>query len=172
MEDQAFAYWNAAINAVERGKPKQGLQLADEARALLETGNDLRARARLHVTRAWVHLAQEPPEATEARALLRDALPHLRQYSGSGDVAAAEVELARSELLLGRPEVARRHAQSAIKRLGPRPPHRASTRAHDAGLGVPRARRGGRRASPASTRRLRRSSRPRPRGRPLPPGGS
>ncbi|MFN8169385.1 MAG: helix-turn-helix domain-containing protein [Candidatus Nanopelagicales bacterium] len=121
-DDRAFGLWNAAINAVERGRPREGLRLAEEARALLDTGHDLRARARLHVTRAWVHLAQDPPEPTQARALLRAALPHLRQHAGAHDVASAETELARCELLLGRPEVARRHAASALKRLPPESP--------------------------------------------------
>jgi transcriptional regulator with XRE-family HTH domain len=118
-EDEAFACWNAAINAVERGRPKVGLQLAEQAAALLDVGGDVRARARLQVSRAWVHLAQTPPEAEEARSLLRDALPSLRQYAGATSVASAETELARCELMLARPEIARRHAQSALKRLSP-----------------------------------------------------
>ena len=118
LEDQAFAYWNAAINAVERGDAARGLQLSDEATALLSVGSDLRAQARLQASRAWVHLAQDPPEPQAARALLREALPRLRQYAGALSVASAETELARCELLLGRPEVARRSARSALARLG------------------------------------------------------
>lgn len=118
-EAEAFACWNAAINAVERGRPKEGLQLAEQAAVLLDAGSDVRARARLQVSRAWVHLAQSPPEAAEARSLLRDALPQLRQYAGATSVASADTELARCELILGRPEVARRHALSALKRLSP-----------------------------------------------------
>jgi tetratricopeptide (TPR) repeat protein len=116
-DEQAYALWNAAINAVERGRARDGLRLAEQARALLETGDDLRARARLQITRAWVHLAQDPPEAAAARSLLRAALPHVRQHAGAHDIASAETELARCELLLGRPEVARRHATAALKRL-------------------------------------------------------
>jgi transcriptional regulator with XRE-family HTH domain len=118
-EAEAFAYWNAAINAVERGRAKDGLRLAEQAAALLDAGGDARARARLQLSRAWVHLAQDPPEAAEARALLRDALPHVRQYAGGAEIASADTELARCELILGRPEVARRHARAALKRLSP-----------------------------------------------------
>jgi tetratricopeptide (TPR) repeat protein len=118
-EAEAFACWNAAINAVERGRPKEGLRLAAQAATLLEAGGDVRAKVRLQLSRAWVHLAQDPPEATEARTLLREALPHLRQYAGGTDIASADTELARCELILGRPEVARRHAQAALKRLSP-----------------------------------------------------
>ncbi len=50
--------------------------------------------------------------------MLRTALPRLRQYGGALTVARAETELARCELLLTRPEVARRHARSALTRLG------------------------------------------------------
>ena len=118
-DDQAFACWNAAINAVDRGRAAEGLQLAEQAAALMDTGNDMRARARLLSTRAWVHLAQSPPDAMQARELLRTALPALRQYAGVLDIASAETELARCELLLGRPDVARRHATSVLARLGP-----------------------------------------------------
>ncbi|MFN8147109.1 MAG: helix-turn-helix transcriptional regulator [Candidatus Nanopelagicales bacterium] len=118
FEEQASAYWNAAITATERGRAGEGLHLAEQASALLSVGSNLRARARLQVTRAWVLLAQDQPQAAEARAILRAALPDLRQYDGPVVVASAETELARCEVLLGRPEVARRHAQSALRRMG------------------------------------------------------
>jgi tetratricopeptide (TPR) repeat protein len=119
VEDEAFACWNAAINAVERGRPRDGLLLADQAATLLAGSGDARARARVTATRAWVHLSQQPPEAEQARALLREAMPMLRQYAGGHDVASAETELARCELALGRPAVAVRHARSALTRLRP-----------------------------------------------------
>jgi ATP/maltotriose-dependent transcriptional regulator MalT len=79
--------------------------------------NDARSEARLQVTTAWLLLAAQPPDAQEARRILRQALPHLRQHAGEQSVASAETELARCELLLGRPAVAQRLAQSALKRL-------------------------------------------------------
>jgi tetratricopeptide (TPR) repeat protein len=116
-EQQANAYWNAAITAAERGRPADGLVLADQATRLLALGDDLRSRARVQVARAWILLAQNPPRATEARTLLRETLPQLRQYDGNLSVASAETELARCELVLGRPDVALRHARSALKAL-------------------------------------------------------
>lgn len=118
IEEQASAYWNAAITATERGNAGDGLHLAEQATALLSVGSNLRARARVQVTKAWVLLAQDPPQAVEARAILREALPDLRQHDGAVVLASAETELARCEVLLGRPEVARRHAQSALRRMG------------------------------------------------------
>ncbi|MDA8435834.1 MAG: helix-turn-helix transcriptional regulator [Actinomycetales bacterium] len=116
-EQQAGAYWNAAITAAERGRPADGLVLADQATRLLALGDDLRSRARVQVAKARILLAQSPPRAAEARTLLRGTLPLLRQYDGSLGVASAETELARCELVLGRPDVALRHARSALRVL-------------------------------------------------------
>ena len=117
LQEQSYAYWNSAITAVERGRPDHALDLADQAAALLNLGNDMRARARTSVTKAWILLAQTPPRAEEARNLLRDTLPLLRQYDSTLALASAETELARCEVILNRPDIARRHAQSALKRL-------------------------------------------------------
>ena len=117
LEEQSYAYWNSAITAVERGKPDQALHLADQAAHLLNLGNDMRARARASVTKAWILLAQTLPRAEEARNILRDTLPLLRQYDSTLALASAETELARCEVILNRPDIARRHAQSALKRL-------------------------------------------------------
>lgn len=117
LEQQASAYWNAAINAVERGRPDEGLLLCDQAALLTQLTSDLRAQARLAVTHGWVLLAQSPARASEARDVLRDAIPRLRQHDTSLSLAGAETELARCELLLGRPEVAERIARSALGRL-------------------------------------------------------
>lgn len=119
LDDRGYAYWNAAVTAAERGQVGEGLRLADRAAALLSTGDDLRSRARLQVTRAWLLLAERPPDAATARRILRAALPEVRQHAGALSVASAETELARCELLLGRAEVARRLAKSALKRLKP-----------------------------------------------------
>ena len=117
LEQQASAYWNAAITAVERGRADEGLLLCDQAALLVQLTADLRSQARLAVTQAWVLLAQSPPRAREARELLRAALPRLRQHDTALSVASAETELARSELMLGRPEVAARIARSSLGRL-------------------------------------------------------
>lgn len=117
LDDQACAYWNAAITAAERGDAQDGLRLAEQAATLLGLGNNMRARARVQVAKAWVLLAQRPPQAHEARRCLREALPELRQHASLLSVASAETELARCELLLGRPDIARRQAQIALRRL-------------------------------------------------------
>lgn len=115
---RAAASWNAAVVASERGQPAEALRLAERAAALIAEGGDERAAARLKVTRAWVMLAQDPPMAEQARELLRASLPSIRQHDSAASLGSAETELARSELLLGRPDVARRLAERAIKRLG------------------------------------------------------
>jgi tetratricopeptide (TPR) repeat protein len=117
LDERGYAYWNAAVTAAERGQVGEGLRLADRAAVLLSTGDDVRSRARLQVTKAWLLLAEQPPDAAAARRILRAALPDVRQHGGTLSVASAETELARCELLLGRPDVARRLAQSALKRL-------------------------------------------------------
>ena len=114
---RGYALWNAAITATETGRAGDGRRFAERASGLLAEGADARAQAKMSITRAWVLLAQDPPEATEARRILRAGLPALRQDAGAVSVASAETELARCELFLGRPEVAQRHATSALRRL-------------------------------------------------------
>lgn len=115
---RAAASWNAAVIAAERGQGSDALRLAEKAAALVAEGGDERAAARVKVTRAWVMLGQDPPLAREARDLLRTALPAIRQHDSAATLASAETELARCELLLARPDVAKRHAERALKRLG------------------------------------------------------
>lgn len=116
-DDRAKALWNAAINAAERGFGGEGMRLVEEASALAAMGSDLMVRTRLRYTRAWILLQQDPPLATEARAELRALLPEVRQHTGSMLLGPVLSELARAELLLGRPEVARRHAAASLERL-------------------------------------------------------
>lgn len=115
--DQAAAYWNAAIVAAQRGHALEAMRLCEQASSLISLGDDLGARARLQITRARVHLAQDPPQAGQARDLVTDALPALEQYAGAVSLSSAETELARSELLLGRPDVARERASAALGRV-------------------------------------------------------
>jgi len=118
-QDRAAAFWNAALLAVDRGRAGDGQRLVEQAESLLSDSADARWRARLQVTRSWVMLAQQPPLAAEARDLLRRAMPAIRQHAGALSVASAQENLARAELLLGRPEVARRHAVGALRGLEP-----------------------------------------------------
>jgi transcriptional regulator with XRE-family HTH domain len=116
-DDRAKALWNAAINATERGHAGEGMRLADEANARAESGSDLLVRARLRYSRAWILLHQDPPRAEEARRELRALLPEVRQHAGAMLVGPVLSELARAELFLGRPEVARRHAKASLDKL-------------------------------------------------------
>jgi tetratricopeptide (TPR) repeat protein len=117
-EGQAAAYWNAALIASARGHHADAARLAEQAAARISEGDDERALARLKSTRAHLLLAQDPPAAALARELLQDSLPSLRQYDSAGAVASAEVELARCEAALGRPDLAQAHAEAALARLG------------------------------------------------------
>jgi tetratricopeptide (TPR) repeat protein len=117
VSDQADTFWNAAIIAAQRGRSLDAMRLCEQAATLVAQGHDDRARARLQITRAWVHLAQDPPQAAEARDLVTQALPALRQYAGPVAASMAQTELARSELLLGRPDIARQHADEAVAQL-------------------------------------------------------
>jgi len=116
--DRAKILWNAATNAADHGDAGEGLRLADEAVTLMTRGGDRNLAARVRSMRAWAMLRQQPPLAAEARAELRAILPELRQHSGEFAVANAENELARCELILGRPDVAARHATSALRKYG------------------------------------------------------
>lgn len=115
---RAAAHWNAALVAAESGRHAEAARLAERAAALLGEGGDERSIARLKVTRAWILLADDPPQAKPARALLRSALPAIRQHDSAGALASAEVELARCELLLGRPQQAHELAERALRALG------------------------------------------------------
>jgi tetratricopeptide (TPR) repeat protein len=117
-ESQAAAYWNAALVASARGHHADAARLAERAAARIAEGDDERALARLKSTRAYLLLAQDPPNAGRARELLQDSLPSLRQYDSAGAVASAEVELARCETALGRADLAQVHAEAALTGLG------------------------------------------------------
>ena len=116
-DDRVKALWNAAINATERGHAGEGMRLAEEATQLASHGSDLLVRARLRYSRAWILLQQQPPQAELAREELRALLPDARQHGGAMLLGQVLSELARAELLLGRPEVARRHARASLERL-------------------------------------------------------
>lgn len=117
-DDRAKALWNAALNATESGYAGEGMRIVEQATALAEAGSDLSVRSRLRYTRAWIMLQHDPPLAVEARAELRALLPEARQHNGAMLLGPLLSELARAELLLGRPDVARRHAAASLERLG------------------------------------------------------
>jgi len=134
-QERGYAYWNAAMTAAEAGDRGEALRLIERAAALIADGNDDRNHARLKVARAWIMLNQPSPDGIAARTLLREALPQLRQHAGREAVAKAETELARAELILGRPAVAARHARKALSRLTSEQPL-STARAHAALAGT------------------------------------
>lgn len=117
VKSQAYAYWNGAIVAAERGRIADGQRLIERASSLLDATDDYRSRSRIQNSRAWMLLQQTPPDADGARAILRKELPGLRQHAGAIEVALVEANLARAELLLGRPQVAKRLAATSLKRM-------------------------------------------------------
>lgn len=117
-DDRAKALWNAALNATERGYAGEGLRIVEQATALAAAGSELPVRSRLRYSRAWIMLQQTPPLAAEARAELRALLPEARQHTGAMLLGPVLSELARAELLLGRPEDARQHAAASLEALG------------------------------------------------------
>lgn len=118
-QEQAVAYWNAALVASARGRHAEAQRLAEQAAARISEGDDARSLARLRTTRAYIMLARQPPAAAAAKALLEECLPELRLHDSVGAVASAQVELARCEALMGKPDAARRLAEDALRNLGP-----------------------------------------------------
>ncbi len=116
--DRGSALWNAAIVAAERGLKVDASLLAERALALFAEEDDARSLALLRTLSAWILLDSDPPDATRARTLLRQAHTSLRTVGSDTDVAYAETELARAELQLGDAESARRWAVSSLERLG------------------------------------------------------
>jgi transcriptional regulator with XRE-family HTH domain len=99
--DRGGAFWNASVLAAERGHPKDALVLADRALALFSEDVDERSLCRLKVMKAWVLLSQQPPESQAALDLLLSVLPELAATGSAVDLAYAETELARAQLLEG-----------------------------------------------------------------------
>ncbi|MER6243738.1 helix-turn-helix domain-containing protein [Streptomyces griseorubiginosus] len=111
------AYWNAALVAEARGDLALSLELVEKALALMAEDDSEHSLARLRLTYAWLLLRAEPPELEQARLLLNQAYDVLVRVSDTGDLAACETELARLELLSGRPAEAIGLALRAMGRL-------------------------------------------------------
>ncbi|MFF5011945.1 helix-turn-helix domain-containing protein [Streptomyces sp. NPDC001165] len=111
------AYWNAALVAEARGDLALSLGLVEKALALMAEDDSEHSLARLRLTYAWLLLRAEPPELEQAGPLLNQAYEVLVRVSDTGDLAACETELARLELLSGRPADAVGIALRAMGRL-------------------------------------------------------
>lgn len=112
------AYWNASVLSQELGQTAQALQLAERALALFAEGDDVRSLARLKTAYAWILLQQRPPQAEQAEPLLVSAMKDLIDEGSAVDLAYCETELARLQLILGRPEAALHHAGRSLEHLG------------------------------------------------------
>lgn len=112
------AYWNASYVAYERGHFGEALSLADRALALYADGEDERVQALLRQVRGWLLLRVEPAEPQAALTLLEQARSRLEEIGSSYDLASCETEIARAQLLLGRPAEAVQIALTSIARLG------------------------------------------------------
>ncbi|WP_316768797.1 helix-turn-helix domain-containing protein [Streptomyces sasae] len=111
------AYWNAALVTEARGDFGLALELVDKALALMAEDDSERSLARLRLTYGWLLLRADPPEPGRAAPLLAQAHEVFLRTSDSGDLASCETELARLELLSGRPADAIAMALRAMGRL-------------------------------------------------------
>jgi tetratricopeptide (TPR) repeat protein len=123
------AYRQAAVAAEVQGDYDSGVRLAERALSVLSEDDEFRAIGWLRVAYASLLLRARPDSADQARTLL---LAHEREMavttSNDGDLAECVIELARAEIVLGRPQEAVTQAQRAIEILGP-VPGRASAQA-------------------------------------------
>jgi tetratricopeptide (TPR) repeat protein len=113
------AYRQAAIAAEIQGHYDTGIRLAERALTVLNEDDDFRAMGWLRVEYASLLLRARPEAADQARTLLR---AHEREMAitavDEGDLAECVIELARAEMVLGRPEDAATQAKRAIEILG------------------------------------------------------
>jgi transcriptional regulator with XRE-family HTH domain len=118
---QAAAYWNASVVAEEHGKVAEALALAEKALARLAEEDQRRNMARLRLMYAGLLLRADPPDPEAAVALIEAVVPALLQSGSEVDMAYADTELARAQLMLGDPTSAIATAQVALDRLGHAP---------------------------------------------------
>ena len=115
---RAAVYWNAGIAAEYRGELDEALRLVERALALLGENDDARNLARLREDYGRLLLRARPDQAQRAHDILRKAGQELADSAaGSVDYAQCLADLARAEIVLGRPKEAVRLATDALKRL-------------------------------------------------------
>jgi tetratricopeptide (TPR) repeat protein len=119
---RAAAYWNAGSIADFRGDPVKALHLAERAFALLGEGDDVRNIARLRSECGRLLLRAFPEQAERARDLLQQSREQVTVSAISSiDDARFMTDIARSEILLDRPEVAISLTKEALTKLGDEP---------------------------------------------------
>lgn len=116
------AHWNAAVAAEARGDLRAAGDHVDKALALYGEGENARGLALLRVLRGWLVLRSPQPDVATAERLLTQALVDLRCFGTAIDIAYAETEMARCQLMQGDLVDAMDTATSALVRLrgGPR----------------------------------------------------
>lgn len=118
---RAAAYWEAGLVADARGDLRAARTYTDRALALYSEGDNARAAALLRIVSGALLLHMPEPDVAEAERFLRRALRELPDVGSPLDIAMAETELARCQLLMGRPDLAVGTATAALERLLPGP---------------------------------------------------
>lgn len=126
--------WNASLVEEAKDNIDDALLLATKALALFADGDDARALARLQVAYGWLLLRSAPPQAAEARKVLKKAHTALRDVGTEIDLAYCETELARAALVLGEAKTALDLAETAFAR------YRGAVRLETAATDLVRAR--------------------------------
>ncbi|MBA3552588.1 MAG: hypothetical protein H0W27_06930, partial [Actinobacteria bacterium] len=114
VETRARTYWAASRVLAESKRWSEALQLATQARLLLEQVDDQRRVARLHNAYAFICLEADPPRTAEASTHLDRAEALLQEDSSPADLAYVHTERSRLALLEGRPEDALAFAERAL----------------------------------------------------------
>lgn len=114
VETRARTYWAASRVLAESKRWSEALQLATQARLLLEQVDDRRRVGRLHNAYAFICLEADPPRTAEASTHLDRAEALLQDDSSPADFAYVHTERSRLALLEGRPEDALAFAERAL----------------------------------------------------------
>ena len=117
LRSRAAAYWNAGLAAEARGDLRLAQRHTQRALALYSESDLARHLASVRVDCAVVLLRSPEPDYGRAQALLVEALRDLHEIGGPVDVAKAEAELARCQLISGYPDAALTTARTALTRL-------------------------------------------------------
>jgi transcriptional regulator with XRE-family HTH domain len=109
------ACWNAAMTAEEVGSGEEAMSLIERALAVHSENGEPRNLARLRNAYAKVLLRVRPAEALAAKELSMRALEELTaSAAGTTGIATCELNIARAEMILSRPDEAADHARRAL----------------------------------------------------------
>ncbi|MFC0555785.1 helix-turn-helix domain-containing protein [Planotetraspora thailandica] len=109
------ACWNAALTAEEVGSGEEAMTLIERALAVQSENGEPRNLARLRSAYAKVQLRVRPAEALAVRDLSTRALEELKaSAAGTTSIATCELNIAKAEMILGHPDEAADHAQTAL----------------------------------------------------------